>query len=425
MVPKRLNQVEIKKITRNITGRGGLSWIEGSLGHLGFFEKIDELAPKKGLSNKEMSMSSKLGSELLSRIDGAGAIEDVDVLRKDEGYRKINGRRIASADTIREMMKVRKTEECQKAANRWLVIEALRKSKEEQFTYDNDATYCESAKGSASYSYRETHDHSALLGFFTEIGMCATMDFRTGSVSPRSGIGEQLTEAIGMAKEAGKRISRVRLDSAGHSNTIIQTCQDERIALYVTLAQNEAVVEIIRGLREAEWEKLEDSDREIAESVYATNEGNTLRMIVLRWRKKQGELFDDEYRYHVVGTSDNGSNAEEVLGIHGGRMGSENYNKELKDGYNCEWAPSHDFQMNANYFYAGVLAHNCVAIVKQFFIQCEEVARMRIKRFRQWFIKMNAKLVKSGRKYYFHVINVTEKTHEMVKSVWSRMQYSW
>ena len=425
MIPKSLNQVEIKKITKKVTGRAGLNWIEGSLEHVGFFEKIDELVPVKGLSNKAMPMSVKLGSEIVSRIDGSGAIEDVEVLRRDAGYLRIRGERIAGADTIRTMLNADETEHCQKAVNRWLVIEAMKRSTEESFTYDNDATYCESAKKSASYSYRETQDHSALLGFIVELGMCATMDFRTGNISPRTGIVEQLEESIAIAKEAGKRISRVRIDSAGHSNDVFNTCRDNDIEFYVTLAQNTAVKEIIRGLKEQDWCAFGETDREITESVYVTNEGASARMIVLRWHKKQGELFTENYFYHVVGTSNDTALAEEIIKTHSGRMGSENYNKELKDGYNCEWAPSHRFRMNANYFYAGVLACNCVEIVKRFFIGCKETIRYRIKRFRQWFIKICGNVIKTGRKYYFQVINVTDKSHEMVCAVWQRLQYDW
>ncbi len=53
MIPKNLNQVEIKRKKQNITGRGGLSWVESALRHIGFFEKIDELKPVKGRSNKD------------------------------------------------------------------------------------------------------------------------------------------------------------------------------------------------------------------------------------------------------------------------------------------------------------------------------------------------------------------------------------
>ena len=76
MIPRNINQVELKKIKQNVTGRSGLSWIQGSLKHIGLYEEIDKISPLKGRSNKELLMSQKLGSEIMSRIDGASAIED-------------------------------------------------------------------------------------------------------------------------------------------------------------------------------------------------------------------------------------------------------------------------------------------------------------------------------------------------------------
>ena len=426
MVPKNINQVELKRVKRNITGRAGLSWIAGMLKNIGFFEEIDRISPVEGKSNNELAMSKKMMSEIMSRIDGASAIEDVEVLRKDRGLRRITGERIVSADTIRNILKGEKTERIIKGANRWLVVKALKASKIEELTYDNDATYMESRKGSASYSYRETKDHSGLLGFIAELNLCVTMDFRTGRISPKEGIKEQIEKVIAITKEAGKKLCRVRIDSAGHKNEIFNLCEREGIKYYITLAQNKNVKELIHNIKESEWKKSKGTDREYAESVYVTNKGAMMRMIAIRWEKKeQMELFSDRYSYHVVGTNDNDNDGEHIMEIHAGRMGSENYNKELKGGYNCEWSPSNNFRMNGNYFYMGVLAYNCVEIVKRFFIRDVEVEKYRIKRFRQWFIKMSGKIVKSGRKYYFHLINVTDKSYEMAENIWRRLQYPW
>ena len=425
MIPKNINQVELKKIKQNVSGRSGLSWIQGSLKHIGLYEEIDKISPLKGRSNKELLMSQKLGSEIMSRIDGASAIEDIEVIRKDIGLARITGEKVVSADTIRNILKCKGTSKTIKAINRWLSIKAMKASDIVEFTYDNDATYFESQKKSASYSYRESKDFSGLLGFITELDLCVTIAFRAGNVSPRTGIVEQIKEAISISKEAGKRIGVVRLDSAGHNNEIFKICQKEGIKYYITLGQNVAVKELIVSIENKKWNKLKGTDREYAESIYVTNEGVSSRMITLRWKKRQGELFSDSYSYHVIGTNDESVNIENILEIHAGRMGSENYNKELKSGYNCDWSPSHDFRMNANYFYIGVLAYNCVEFVKRFFIQSEEITRYRIKKFRHWFIKISGKLVKTGRKYYFHLINVTDKSYEMVQSIWRRLQYEW
>lgn len=303
--------------------------------------------------------------------------------------------------------------------------ESLRRSEIEEVTYDNDATYYESERESASYTYEGKKGYGGLLGFFSELNVCATMDHRTGSVAPREGILKQIEEGQAIAKRAGVRIGRLRLDSAGHANKIFRYAKKEKIKYYITLCQNEAVKEIIKEIDEKEWKDYKDTDRKCIESVYVTNEGETVRMIVLRWlKKKQLELFECPYAYHVVGTNDNESSIEEVLEIHNGRMGSENYNKELKSGYNCDWTPSNDITVNANYFYAGVIAYNCVEMIKRYFIGTE-VVKYRIKKLRQWLVKQSGQLIKSGRKYTFILINAPQRSYEMFCEMWRRLRYAW
>ena len=162
-----------------------------------------------------------------------------------------------------------------------------------------------------------------------------------------------------MCKQANKSIRKVRLDAAGHNNEIFKFCDNNEIEYYVTLAKNTSIKEIISQLPKDEWKKVnkkykDNKDREYAEFIYGTNDEKckSLRAIVLRWaNKKQLELFEDKYSYHVIGTNNEEETPEEVIKFHAGRMGSENYNKELKEGYNIEWMPSNDFTKNANYFY--------------------------------------------------------------------------
>ncbi|MCK5492254.1 MAG: hypothetical protein KAJ14_03990, partial [Candidatus Omnitrophica bacterium] len=75
-------------------------------------------------------------------------------------------------------------------------------------------------------------------------------------------------------------------------------------------------------------------------------------------------------------------------------------------------------------FYLGIIAFNCVEFVKRFFIG-KEVVSYQIKKFRHWFIKTCGKLIKTGRRYFFQVINATDRTFEMFINIRRRMQYTW
>lgn len=431
MIPKEYGQVELKLRNRNISSNAGLAWIDKALKFCGFWEDIKELTKEKR-SNNEIGADKKIRSEILSRVSGAEAIEDIEVLRRDKGLERMTGEKIVSPDTIINFIKGKRTSGFLKEVNEALILKALKASEIKGFTYDNDATYFESRKDSARYSYRETKDFSGLLGFITELNLSVTMDFRAGNISPREGILEQIRNTVQLCKEAGKKLKKIRLDSAGHNNDIFCFCNKEGIDYYITLVKNSAIKECIAQLPEDTWKKIEKKyedgkDREYAEFIYAVNDERveSMRAIVIRWlNKKQLNLFEDKYCYHVVGTNNSEQSAVEILEIHAGRMGSENYNKELKEGYSIEWMPSHDFRANANYFYLGVIAYNCVEFVKRFFVG-KEVVTYRIKKFRHWFIKTCGKLIKTGRRYIFQIINAAEDTFNMFVNIRRRMQYEW
>lgn len=427
MIPKNYSQVELKKSNSSISSHAGLCWIDKALEFAGFWQDINKLLPKTSKSNNAVSVALKIRSEVLSRISGATAVEDVEVLRKDEGFAKMTGVKIVSPDTLLNFLSDKKHTMLLKKANDKLVIKALVASNLSEFTYDNDATYFESQKNGAQYSYRETRDFSGLLGFIPELNICTTMDFRPGNISPRDGIVQQIKHMISLCKKAKKKMKRLRLDSAGHNNEIFKLCDKNGIDFYITLAKNTAIKEIIYQLPETHWIKDKDTNREYAECVYVPNDESckSMRVIVVRWQtKEQLELFEERYCYHVVGTNNLQQSTQEVIQIHSGRMGSENYNKELKEGYNIEWMPSNDFTKNTNYFYLGIIAYNGVEFVKQFFIE-GEVKSYRIKRLRHWFVKISGKLIKTGRCFIFKVINSTNRTFAMFEKIRHRMQYSW
>jgi hypothetical protein len=153
-----------------------------------------------------------------------------------------------SADTLREFIKRRKNNNRQKSINEALIIRAMKESSEEEFTYDNDATYMDSAKECAEWSYQMKRQMSGLLGYIAELGLCATVDYRRGNISPSDGVIEQLRRVIRMAKKARKRIKVFRSDSVAYQNEIIKLCNKEKIRYYISARKAENVQELIPGL---------------------------------------------------------------------------------------------------------------------------------------------------------------------------------
>ena len=147
-----------------------------------------------------------------------------------------------------------------------------------------------------------------------------------------------------------------------------------------------------------------------------------MRMLVLRWLNPQPDLFESEkYCYHAIGTNDSETEAMAWLEFHNGRMNSENYNKELKDGLNAGYAPSHDFHVDRFYFLLNVLAYNVLQVMKLFYLG-EEVKTWTVKTLRYWFIQVCGKIVRTGRKYYCKIINATEDTFGLFRHCLSQLR---
>ncbi len=421
MITKELNRVTLKKSEENVTGRMGLSWIGHCLRDYGFTAIINKFYSGRRNSNRQIEASRKIEAGVLMFAAGGQRIEDIENLRADGALvRTLGWDKMIAADTLRDFLKDKRNAAKLRKINNELVIKAMRSSEHNEFTYDNDATYIDSEKTSAEYSYQKKRQYSGLLGFITELDMCSTMDFRRGNVSPCDGILNQLRKAVEQAREAGKRISGFRSDSAAHSNKVFRECNEKDIKYYISLSKNQAIKEVIDSLDKKSWQKLmgkhEGRSERYAETVYVTNEGESVRMLVLRWRNPDITLFDQSpYCYHAIGTNDNEISSMEWLEKHNGRMNSENYNKEVKSGFNCDYTPSNDFEMNRGYFLLGILSYNAVQIMKLFYLG-ESARKWTIKTLRYHFINVCGKIIKTARRYICKIINVTDNTYDLFRT---------
>jgi len=420
MIAKELNRVTLKKSEENVTGKMGLSWTGHCLRDYGFTAIIDKHYSMKRKSNRQIKASRKIEAGVLMFIAGGERIEDIENLRADKAMvRTLGWGKMIAADTLRDFLKDKRNAAKLRQINQELAIKVMRESEISEFTYDNDATYIDSDKKSAEYSYQKKRQYSGLLGFIPELDICNTVDYRRGNVSPCDGILNQLRKAVAQAKKAGKRIGMFRSDSAAHSNDVFKECEEEGIRYYISLSKNLAIKEMIGSLKEKSWKRLsgkyEGRSEKYAEMVYVTNAGESVRMLVLRWKNPDVTLFDQSpYCYHAIGTNDNEISAMDWLEKHNGRMNSENYNKEVKSGFNCDYTPSHDFEMNRSYFLMGILAYNALQILKLFYLG-ETARKWTIKTLRYHFINVCGKIIKTARRYICKIINVPDETFDLFR----------
>lgn len=418
-----LCKVTLKRGEEAVTGRIGLGWMAESLRHFGLKRLVEAMERGERRSNRQKGSYEKILTAMMMLSSGGERIEDVEVLRADRGLLDSLGwREMVCADTILNFISEPRNNAGMRRVNDWMIVKSMRLSREEEFTFDSDATYVDSSKECAEYSYQKSKQMCGLLGSIAELGLINTVDYRRGNVSPQKGILNQLRKACRQARRAGKRISRFRSDSAGHQDQLFTYCSMNDVRYYVTLDKNEGVMRTVRQLKAFEWKTMygryiERDNTKWAVTEHVVSKGYRVRILVLRWKNPDPTLFDrNPYCYHVIGTNDRQIDPMEWLEVHNGRMGAiEHDHKELKNGFGCGYTPSNDFEKDRGYFLLGVLAHNAAQILKLFYLGAE-AAQWTIKTLRYRFINVCGKIIRSGRRYYCRIINVTDDIFSRFKA---------
>jgi len=288
MITRKPGTILLEK-TREITaGRVGLHWVSGSMRHSGLKKKI-EYRFRSRKSNREKTAWEKIEAAVLTILSGGSCVEDLEYLRADAGLVHSLGKKdMISADTLlRFMGKKRTGEQLIKSIHDSAQI-ALSRYRGAELTYDNDATYFNSNKDCATYSYQKEKQMSGLLGYIAELnGLCITAQYRAGNVSPAHDILEDLKQARLLCKKSGQRLTRFRSDSAAHNFDIFKYCDQHDINYFVTLDKNSVTKREVNALARSRWNKLpETEDVEWAEYTHAMNRGKknglAMRALVLR-----------------------------------------------------------------------------------------------------------------------------------------------
>jgi len=416
-----LSKVELKISKEAITGKMGLSWLMHAMKSFGVEKIISDGYKKK--SNRETDRFKKIMSAVMTRVAGGDRVEDIKNLRIDRGLLESLGwKEMMSPDTYLNLINDKRSNARLRSENNKMIIKALKELEEKELTYDNDATYFDSEKESANYSYQKKKQFSGLIGSFEELGMINTVDFRRGNVSPQTGILNQLRKAAFQAEAAKKRLAVFRSDAAAYRVDIMTYCDKNEIRYFISGDKNVAIKERIENIKESEWKVLEDKyakniNTKWAQTKHQMSKGFTIRMMVLRWPNPDPDLFDaSPYCYHVIVTNDFEIKPLEWLKKHNGRMGTiEHSNKEIKGALGCDYAPSHEFEKNRGYFLIGILAYNMLEILKRFYLGLSTI-NWRVKKLRYQFIHVCGKIVKSGRKFCCKIINTTEDVFQLYEN---------
>lgn len=376
---------------------------------IGLDKLITKYFPEPG-SNRGFKADEYIQPLVLMLIGGGKYLEDMKKIDADESIKNIcKIEQVPTPEAYGDWIRRgAKKKECLKQVNEVLTNRILKKTEQEEFTLDIDATEIEAEKKNALYTYQGNKGYMPILGFIPDIDWCMGYEFREGNVSPAERNYEFTKELVELAGEAGKKIKRFRSDSAAYQYELINYLEKKGIKYTITVSKDIAVQAEIKRIKNNKWRKLRDkkgrsAGREYAEFIHCMNKTKkAFRVIVQRWPNPEYDLFNKNarYCYHAIATNylRAEKKAVQVIRWHNGRSNSENYNKEIKSGFNQEYMPSGDFNGNAVWFGVGILAYN-LFIMSKLYLFPNSWIKKKITTIRWQFIQMAGKVLANRARY--------------------------
>jgi hypothetical protein len=417
MIRQTVLPFKMERTEEKVTARSGLALYAEFMRGMKLEELVERhmAGPRSGRGFKAISYIRPLSMMLYG---GGEAIEEVREIREDHPLREaIQMEVIPSCSAIGDWLRRmgdRGGIEGMERVNEGVVEQVLRREDRKGYTLMADPTVIEADKREARRTYLGVKGYRPVVASLKENGLALAYEFREGN---ESGDGVKILEkAFGKMRRMGKgkKIEEVLLDAEYYSHDVMDYLDEEKVRWAIVVDQDEAVKKLIQGIPEEQWQpyQTEDeitTDREIAETVHAMNRGKAaFRVIVLRWRERQGDLFKNTYYYHCIATSMVEQTAEEVVWKYNGRGQIENHIQEIKNGFGMQGMPSGDYGANAVYFGIGILTYN-LFLAQKLLTMPEPWKTKTIKSIRWLLVEVGGKLVSRSRRMILRISTSLEK----------------
>jgi hypothetical protein len=416
---QRVATVRVEATEDDVTGVAGVALFGELLDHLGLVDASD----RHGL--RPIGPGGYTGGECYRpvvelQLAGGDFIADVSLL-EDEATRSLRGTHALPSHTTlyrflagADLGRVTRAQ----AVNRDMLRRAWAMGAAPApgiLTIDPDATYVNTfgkLKEGSKFSYKGTVQMSPLVGVVGETGDVLGLRARGGNAAPAKKLASFITECAAAIPKGSRHLYQlwVRVDSAGHSKSVVNEATRLNAAFTITARQNKGIRKAIESLAtdpETIWVRAlgdeADKGSEIAEMPYRFAKKD-LRLIVRRQPKEPGEQlsFDDLGGYRFQGVLTNippifGS-AADIEHHHRLRGGApEEAIRQLKEDFGMNHAPLQNFYANWLWWLAATLAYNVARWVRVLALP-KSFATCRGKRLRASFINVPARVVRSARR---------------------------
>jgi hypothetical protein len=413
MIRQTVLPFKLKRSRERITARSGLALFAEFFTAMGLEALIDRHMPKPG-SGRGFKATSYIKPLSMMLYGGGEAIEDVREVREDSLRGVLRLGEVPSPSAIGDWLRrmgQRGGIEGMERLNGAIAKKVLKKDDRKGYTLIIDPTVIESEKREAQMTYLGCKGYRPVVATLRENGLVIAYEFKEGN--DNGGKLWILKKAFAKMPH-GKRIEEVLLDAEYYSNEVIEYLEGEGVRWAIGVDKDVSVMEAIRGIAEGQWESLGTrdgvmTDREVADTVHATNKGKgAFRLVVVRWKDRQGDLFRDTYHYHCIATNMLTESAEEAVWRYNVRAQIENHIKEIKTGFGMEWMPSGEFAANALHFAIGIMTYN-LFIAQKLLVMPEEWHTKTIKSIRWLLVEVGGKLIAHGRRMILKIAASADK----------------
>jgi hypothetical protein len=362
MIRQTVFSFKLQRTAQRVTACSGLVLFGEFMEAMGVRALVSRHLPKPG-SGRGFESMRYVGS-LSMMLYGVGeAIEDVREIREDDCLRQVVGLgEVPSSSAIGDWLR-RMGERGgiggMERVNDGIVRKVLRRDDSKGYTLIIDPTLIESDKREARMSYLGFKGYRPVVATLKENGLAIAYEFKQGNDS--GGKLRILKKAFGKMPR-GKRIDTVLLDSEYYSHEVIEA------------------IGTVSDWRAFRTEEGIMTDREVSETVHTTSKGKSaFRLIVLRWKDRQGDLFGDSYHYQCIATGMIDAGAEQVVWRYNQRAHIENHIKEIRSGFGMDRMPCGEFLANSVHFAIGMMTYN-LFIAQRLFVVPESWRTKTIKK---------------------------------------------
>ena len=428
MVRQTVFPFKLKRTEEKITARSGLALFAEFFEAMGVGQLVESCMPR-ARSGRGFEAIRYIKPLSMSLYGGGQSVEDVREMREDDCLREaIQLEGIPSSSAIGDWLKreaARGGVEGIERVNDEITRRVLSKDDQESYTLIIDPTIIEADKREAKMTYLGVGGYRPVVATLKELPVAICYEFKQGNDN-----GGRLETVKKAARKIPKgKIKEVILDAEYYISEVIEYLGGEGLGWSIAADQDRSIKGLIKAIPGDEWSAFVtkdgiETDREIAETVHSMNKGESaFRLLILRWRDRQQDLFENSYHYHCIATIVVEENAQERVWVYNDRANIENHIKEIKCGFGMQKLPSGDFGGNALYFGIGILTYN-LFIAQKHLTMPKQWRTKTIKSIRWLLVEVGGKLIHHGRRISLKIaagmekfrmyLEMRRKTYEML-----------